>query len=254
MHNDVGPGMNLRVLGRMEAEGSAGLVDLGPPKQRLALAILVLHEGEVVSTDRLVDSLWGERPPASAQQNVHLHIHRMRRVLGADRLVTCGRLGYRLSVSRGELDAYRFTDLVHDARRAIRGGDHVRVAVLIREALAEWRGSAFADFGHHPALATEAERLAELRLQAIEDQAEVDLALGYHADLIARLRPLVAENPYRERFHEQLIIALYRSGRPSDALAAFRHVRKTLADDLGIDPGPQLNGLEKRILDRDPDL
>jgi DNA-binding SARP family transcriptional activator len=78
MHNDVGPGMNLRVLGRMEAEGSAGLVDLGPPKQRLALAILVLHEGEVVSTDRLVDSLWGERPPASAQQNVHLHIEPFR--------------------------------------------------------------------------------------------------------------------------------------------------------------------------------
>ena len=246
--------MNLRVLGRMEAADSNGLVDLGPPKQRLTLAILIMHEGEVVSTDRLIDSLWGERPPASAHQNVYLHIHRMRRVLGADRLVTCGRLGYQLTVSRDELDAYRFADLIHDARQATRGGDHVRMAVLIREALAEWRGSAFADFGHHPALAPEAERLAELRLQAIEQQMDVDLELGYHADLVARLRPLVAEHPYRERFHEQLILALCQSGRPAEAIAAVQHVRKLFDEDLGIDPGPCLMGFEKRILDRDPDL
>ncbi|MET7426010.1 AfsR/SARP family transcriptional regulator [Dactylosporangium sp. NPDC005555] len=243
--------MELRVLGRMEAEDSGGAIELGPPKQRLALATLLLHAGEAVSTDSLVDVLWGDQPPASARQNVHLHIHRLRRALGAERLVTRGRMGYRLLLSRGDLDAYRFVDLVDEAQQA---SDHGRAAVLIREALAEWRGGAFADFHDHPVLVTEVARLAELRLQAVEYRNDVDLVVGDHLRLVGRLRPLVAEHPYRERLHEQLILALYRSGRSFEALEAFQDVRRILVDDLGLDPGAHLRELEKRILDRDPDL
>jgi DNA-binding SARP family transcriptional activator len=120
--------------------------------------------------------------------------------------------------------------------------------------LAEWRGFAFAEFHDHPVLRTESARLAELRLQAIENQIEIDLALGEHVHLIGTLRPLIADHPYRERFHEQLILALYRSGRQAEALSAFQEVRRILADDLGLDPGMRLRELEKRILDADPDL
>jgi DNA-binding SARP family transcriptional activator len=246
--------MDLRVLGRMEALRSGTTVSLGPPKQRLALAALVLHAGHPVSADSLIDQLWPRRPPASAKQNVHLYICRIRHALGRDRLLTCGRLGYLLVISRDELDAYRFSDLVDDAQHAIRHGDHVRAAVLVREALAEWRGGAFAEFDDNPMLQTEAARLADLRLQAMEQQNEVDLLLGDHLRSIGKLRQLVIEHPYRERFHEQLVLALYLAGRTAEALEAVASIRQTLADELGLEPGAGLRELQRRILQADPDL
>ncbi|WP_405942800.1 BTAD domain-containing putative transcriptional regulator [Streptomyces sp. NBC_00207] len=252
----VSDALDLHVLGRLDGQLAGRQLDFGSPKQQLVLVVLLRHAGQAVSVDRLADALWGDTPPASATANIHLHVHRIRRALGPGRLQTARRRGYVLDVAPEEVDAWRFLTRMPDIRHALERGDLARASRLNREALAEWRGPAYADFADHPALRDAAAYLAELRLEAIEQQVDIDLALRDHAHLIGRLRLLLADHPYRERFHEQLVLALYRTGRSAEALEQCRDTRRLFAEDLGLDPGARLRELEKRILDgdEDPDL
>lgn len=244
--------MDVRVLGPLEANRADQPVDLGPPKQRLVLCLLICRNGEPLSIDSLVDALWVDKPPASARDNVHQHIHRLRKVLGPERLLSQGRLGYALHLDRSELDMFRFIDLLAQGRETMTAGDLVGSARLYRDALSLWRGDPFADLSDEPALAPEIAKLQELRLAALEHRTEADLALGDHAHVVFELRQLLEKYPYRERFHEQLMLALYRTGQKAAALAAFQDARKTFAEDLGLEPGTRLRELESAILNDRP--
>ena len=228
-----------RVLGPLEALRNGEPLALGPPKQRALLALLCLHANEVVPLERLIDGLWGEEPPATARNALQGHVSGLRRALGENRVERRG-TGYRLRVESDELDLERFEHLLAGARP--------------EEALALWRGHALADLRDQPFAAQEAERLEELRLTALEQRIERDLARGRHEQLVAELERLVAEEPYRERLRVQLMLALYRSGRQADALAAYQDGRGTLLEELGLEPGPELQELERKILRQDAEL
>ena len=244
--------MDVRVLGPIEAGEAGQPIDLGAPKQRLVFCVLVCHAGRPVSTDRLVDALWDGKPPASARDNVQQHVHRLRRSLGTQRLVSHGRLGYTLEVERHELDLFRFTDLLAGGREAMAAGEWVRSSRLLRDALAQWRGEPFADLVEEPALVSEVSRLRELRLTALEYRMDTDLALGDHEHIVVELRELIERHPYRERFHEQLMLSLLRSGRQAAALEAYQEARRILAEELGLEPDARLRRLEAAILSGSP--
>ncbi|MBD0282321.1 MAG: ABC transporter substrate-binding protein [Thermoleophilaceae bacterium] len=231
-------------------------MDLGGPTQRALLAVLLLHAGEVVSVDRLIDQLWGDEPPATAVKTLQAHVSRLRRALnGAEngRLETRGH-GYVLHVRPGELDAERFRDLLEDARRRLAEGDPDRAAETLTEALALWRGPALAGLGRNTFARSEIARLDELRLAAIEERIEADLARGRHAALIPELEGLVAQHPLRERLRGQLMLALYRAERQAEALSVYQDGRRALAEDLGLEPSQGLRKLERQILQQDPAL
>ena len=245
--------VEFRILGPFEAvEGDRRLV-LGGPKQRAVLAILLLHRGEVVSTDRLIDELWGERPPATGAKAVQVHVSNLRKALGNGLLVTQGH-GYLLRTSPGQLDLDRFDALVAEARQALRAGRAQDASDRFREALALWRGRALEDFAFEGFAQSATAQLEEHRLAALEDRIEADLALGEHAALVGELESLVREHPMRERLHLQLMLALYRCGRQADALERYQTARRALIDELGIEPGPALRELERSILTQDPSL
>jgi DNA-binding SARP family transcriptional activator/ABC-type branched-subunit amino acid transport system substrate-binding protein len=245
--------VEFRILGSLDVVEHDRPLVLGSPKQRALLAVLLLHRGEVVSTDRLIDQLWGERPPASATKSVQVYVSNLRRALGDGLLVTHGR-GYVLHPANGAVDLDRFEVLVAEGRDALDVGDAQRASDRLREALALWRGALLADFAYEPFVQGEAARLEEEHLAALEDRIEADLALGRHAALVGELDALVAEHPLRERLHGQLMLALYRSGRQADALERYRDARRALIDELGIEPGPALKELERAILAQDPAL
>jgi predicted ATPase/DNA-binding SARP family transcriptional activator len=245
--------VEFRILGPVEALVGAGTVPLGPPKQRALLATLLLARGAVVSRDRLVDGLWGSDPPASAVESLQVYVHKLRRALGSARIETSGS-GYRVSLDDAQLDLARFEREVDRGRKALDAGDAEEAADGLRAALALWRGPALADLPRDAPTAAEAERLEELRLGAVELWNDAELACGRHDGLTASLEPLVAGHPYRERFREQQILALYRSGRQQEALEACREARRVLVDELGIDPGPGLQELERSILRQEPGL
>jgi DNA-binding SARP family transcriptional activator len=226
---------------------------LGGRKQRAVLAALLLHRGEIVSTDRMIDELWGERPPASAAKTVQVYISNLRKALGDGVLVTRGR-GYVLEAEHGQLDVDRFETLVTEGRDALRAGDARLARDRLRQALALWRGPALADFAYEPFAQGEAARLEEERPAALEDRIDADLALGRHAELVGELDALVREHPLRERLHGQLMLALYRSGRQADALERYQRARRERIDELGIEPGRELQELERAILAQDPEL
>lgn len=226
---------------------------LGGPKQRAVLAALLLHRGEIVSTDRLIDELWGDRPPASAAKTVQVYVSNLRKALGDGVLVTRGR-GYVLEAEHGQVDVDRFETLVTEGRDALRAGDAQLASDRLRQALALWRGPALADFAYEPFAQGEAARLEEERLAALEDRIDADLALGRHAELVGELDALVREHPLRERLHAQLMLALYRSGRQADALERYQRARRERIDELGIEPGRELQELERAILAQDPAL
>jgi YVTN family beta-propeller protein len=226
---------------------------LGGPKQRAVLAALLLHRGEVVSTDRLIDETWGERPPESAVKSVQVYVSNLRKALGDGFLVTRGR-GYLLEAEHGRLDVDRFETLVAEGREALTEGNPQLARDRLREALALWRGRALADFAYEPFAQREAARLEEDRLAALEDRIDADLALGRHAALVGELDALVREHPLRERLQAQLMLALYRSGRQADALECYRRARRERIDELGIEPGRELQELERAILAQDPEL
>jgi DNA-binding SARP family transcriptional activator/pimeloyl-ACP methyl ester carboxylesterase len=220
------------------------------PKQRALLSLLLLRRGELVPGAQLIEALWGEEPPGTAQTALHGHISNLRKLLGADRIRTRPP-GYLLHVSPGDVDLARFESLIAEARAR---DDPVGRSARLREALALWRGEPLADLHGEGFAEREIARLDELRLAALEDRIDADLALGRHHDLVPELEPLVGEHLFRERLRCQLMLALYRCGRQADALHAFQSGRRTLVEQLGIDPGPALVQLELRILRQDPSL
>ncbi len=247
--------MEFRVLGPLEVVRDGDTVDLGAPRLRLLLALLLARGGEVVSADRLVEDLWDGRPPETARHTLQGYVYRLRRALGPDgwRLESCPP-GYRLKVSPDELDAQRFQDLADAGRAALGRGDGEQAGEALREALLLWRGPALADLPDVAALQPEQARFEGMRLTALEDRIEADLASGRHGALVDELESLVAEDPFRERLWGHLMVALYRAGRQADALRAFRAAREELGEQLGIEPSPWLCRLEEQILLHHPDL
>jgi ABC-type transport system substrate-binding protein/DNA-binding SARP family transcriptional activator len=239
--------LDFRILGPLEVAGESGPLDLPAGKPRALLAVLLLHRGEIVSVDRLVDELWGERPPPTAAKNVQGYVGRLRRVLGDGALLTQAP-GYALRVEA--LDATRFQTLVDEARHR----EPAAAAPRLAEALALWRGPPLADFAYEPFAQDEIRRLEELRISALEDRIQADLALGRHEEVVAELDSLAREHPLRERLQGLRLIALYGCGRQAEALEAYRTIRRRLVDDLGVEPGPELKELERRILEQDPSL
>ncbi|HWM02073.1 MAG TPA: BTAD domain-containing putative transcriptional regulator, partial [Actinophytocola sp.] len=251
------PGLRLGILGPLEAVADGLRLDLGGPKQRELIALLLLHVDKVVPTGRLIEALWGTRPPAAAEVTLRTHVSHLRKRLvpagAADALVT-ERPGYRLRLDPEQVDAHRFERTAGLGQESLGLGDAHRAAALLREALAQWRGPVLADLGYPEFAAADTARLDELRLVTLEARIEADLALGRHQEVISELEALVAEHPYRERLCGQLMLALYRSGRHVDALAVYGAARQRLADELGLDPGPALAKLETAILRHDPVL
>jgi YVTN family beta-propeller protein len=221
------------------------------------LGLLLLHANEIVSRDRLIEELWGDAAPATVNAVLNVYLSRLRRLLAdgdGDELLATQAPGYVLRVPAERLDARRFEALLEQGRQRLAHGDAEQAAATLRAALSLWRGPPLADLAYEPFAQTEMRRLEELRLAALEDRIEADLALGRHDALVAELETLVAENPYRERLQGQLLLALYRSGRQAEALDAYRRARRTFADELGIDPGPRLQELERSILRQDTSL
>jgi DNA-binding SARP family transcriptional activator len=253
--------MEFRLLGPFDVAERDGARAVGHGKQRSLLAILLLHANEVVSTDRLIDDLWGEAPPATAVKSVHVYVSQLRKALGDNgvggssksRLVTRGR-GYLVRVERGELDLQVFEDSVADARRRLAAGSPADAAETLRDALALWRGPALADFSYEAFAQPEISRLEEMRMAALEERIEADLAMGRHTEVVGELEALVARDPLRERFWCQLMTALYRCGRQGDALEAYRRARRRLVEDLGAEPGEDLRRLHEGVLSQAPAL
>jgi predicted ATPase/DNA-binding SARP family transcriptional activator len=241
------------VLGPITVLADGRPVPLGAPKQRALLAVLLLRSGEVVSRDRLVDAVWGEDPPASATQSLQVYVHGLRRALGAERIETHG-AGYRLHVDADELDLLRFERLVACGRDDLEAGHPGEALVAFEAALGLWSGSPLADLADEPIARQEAPHLEDARLHAFELRNDAQLAAGSSGELVSGLIALIAEHPYRERLHAQLVLALYRAGRQKEALDAYRAAQRTLVDGLGIDPGPDLQALEQRILNQDEAL
>jgi DNA-binding SARP family transcriptional activator len=245
--------IEIRILGRLEVVEHGRPVVVGAPKVRALLAVLLLHRDEVVSTDRLIDALWGERASPTAAKTVQVYVSNLRKALGDGLLVTEGR-GYVLHAALGQLDVDRFEALVAQGREALEQGDALTAAAVLREALGVWRGPALADFAYEPFAQADIARLEESRLAALEDRIDADLASGAHARLVGELEALVLAHPLRERLRGQLMLALYRSGRQADALQTYRIARRELLDELGLEPGRGLQELERAILAHDPAL
>jgi predicted ATPase/DNA-binding SARP family transcriptional activator len=247
--------MDFRILGPLEVDEGGKAIPIVGGRQRALLAILLLHANEPVSTDTLIDELWGERAPASPRKGLQVQVSRLRKALGADsaRLVTQPH-GYLLHVEPGELDLDRCEHLAHQGREALSTEDPRRAADLLQEALGVWRGAALADLTFEPFAQGEIGRLEELRLALLEDRIDADLACGRHTELVGELEALVAEHPLRERLRRQLVLALYRGGRQAEALEAYRAARAILDEELGLEPTPALRELEQAILTHDADL
>ena len=241
--------MEFRLLGPLEVVEHDRVLVLGGGRQRALFAVLLLHANEVVSADRLIDGLWGQTPPATAGKIVQVYVSRLRKELGNGRLVTRSP-GYLLRVDRSELDLARFEQFVAEAGRA----DPRSAALKLRRALALWRGPPLADVEYEPFARAEIVRLEELRWVALEQRIDADLAAGRHAELVGELEALIAQHPLRERLRCQLMLALYRSGRQAEALDVYRHARRELSEQLGLEPGEELKRLEQAILRQDPAL
>jgi len=242
-----------RILGSLEALEEGRQLSLGGPRQRVLLAVLLLHPNEVVPASRLIDDVWGEEPPETATNIVQGYVSDLRHVLGREAIATRGR-GYAIYVEPGHLDLRRFERLVEAGTEALDDDRPREASGILREALELWRGPALADLVDESFVSPAVGRLEELRLGVLERRIDSDLACGRHAEVVAELAALVAEHPLREWFRAQHMLALYRSGRQADALDSFRTARGILADELGIDPGPALQRLEQAILAQDPSL
>ena len=247
------PELEVRLLGPLEVLSGGSPIHVGGPKPRALLAVLALEPGRVVSVDRLVECIWPSESPESAMHAVQVYVSQLRKALGAAALATRAP-GYVLELAPDRVDLHRFVRLADEGRAAHQSGDFVSAQNAFREALALWRGPALADFLYEPFAQTDIARLEELRTVALEERVEADLALGRHVELVSELEALVQAQPLRERPRAQLMLALYRSGRQADALAAYREARETLVEELGIDPGPELRRLEAAILRQDESL
>ena len=237
------------ILGPLEVVAARGRVSIRAAKQRALLAILLLHRNEVLSADRLIDELWGDRPPKTARKTLQVHVSHLRRVLGPGVLLTRPS-GYLLRVEPEQLDLEQFERLAEQARRAA----PATAVKQLREALGLWRGAPLSDLAHETFARGEIARLEELRLSALEDRIDADLALGHHLESVGELEALAVAHPLRERVRGQLMLALYRSGRQADALEIYREARAALVEELGIEPGRELRDLERAILLQEPSL
>src|SRR5262245_9610931 len=252
--------MEFRILGPIEVWSEGRQLRLGGVKQRALLAVLLLHRNEVVSVDRLIDELWEDDPPATAVKTAQVHVSQLRKALGRDRRGDSGEIlvtqspGYLLRVEADELDADRFERLVDEGRRALHSGDSELATRVLLDALSLWRGPALADFAADRFAQTESARLEEARVSAIEERIDADLALGRHQALIAELEALIQAHPLRERLRGQLMLALYRSDRQAEGLAAYQDARRMLDEELGLEPSESLQRLERAILVHDPGL
>jgi DNA-binding SARP family transcriptional activator/class 3 adenylate cyclase len=254
--------VQFRILGPLEVLHDHGRpLVLGGAKQRALLAVLLLHAGQVVSADRLIDELWGEDPPQTARSVLQVYVANLRRILeparprrAAGGVLRTQAPGYLIDLGPDELDLVRFERLAAEGRTVLAAGDPAQAARLLGDAVGLWRGPVLADVTLAASGQGELVRLEERRLAALEDRIEAELALGRHGELVGELQALVAAQPLRERLHGQLMLALYRSGRQAEALAAYRQTRETLAEELGIDPSPALQELERAMLAQDPDL
>jgi DNA-binding SARP family transcriptional activator len=241
--------VRFRILGRLEVDAAVDHPALRRHKPRALLALLLLHRNEVVSRDTLLDGLWGESPPPRALGSLQNYVSHLRRALGDDVLVTQPP-GYVLRVGADELDLDWFERLVAEAS----GKDAAERAERLRSALALWRGPPLADFTYEAFAQTAIARLEELRLTALEERIDADLELGRHAELVGELEALVAEHSLRERLRGQLMRALYRSGRQSEALDVYRDGARLLREELGLEPSEELRRLERAILEHDASL
>lgn len=245
--------MEFRILGPLEAEADGRALDLGGPRQRALLAILLLRRGETVPAERLIDDLYGGSPPPAAAKSLQAHVSRLRKALADGRLVTRGS-GYALAAGEDEVDADRFARLLEAGRGLLRAGDAAAAESALAEALSLWRGPPLPELAYAGFAQGEIARLEELRLTCLEELGEAGLALGRHAQLVGELERLVAEHPLRERLRGQLMLALYRAGRQADALAAYQDARRALLDELGLEPGRALQELERAVLNHEPVL
>jgi peptide/nickel transport system substrate-binding protein len=247
--------MRFCVLGPLEGYVDGRSIAVGGGRQRALLALLLVHAGEIVSRDRLIEELWDGSPPSSGPQSLDVYVSRLRRALrdaGAGEVLITRAPGYVLHAE--ETDARRFEALAAEGRDALTAGDAEGAITLLGEALGLWRGRAFVEVADEHWARSEAERLEALRLQATEDRVDAQLALGRHAALVPELELLIARNPKRERLVGQYMLALYRSGRQADALAAYRTARQGLVEELGLEPGRELRRLEAAVLAQDPAL
>jgi predicted ATPase/DNA-binding SARP family transcriptional activator len=242
-----------RMLGPLDVVAGTEPVALGGTKARALLALLLLHGNQTVSRERVIDELWGERPPRAVEAELRVYVAKLRKALGPEALVT-RRHGYALLVDPDRLDAVCFERLAAQGARLLADGDAHAARSVLDEALALWRGPVLADLAYEPFVEGEARRLDERRLAALEERIEADLALGLHADVLAELEQLVLQQPFRERLRAQLMLALYRCGRQSDALEHYRRTAELYAEELGIEPGPELKARERAILNHDPSL
>jgi DNA-binding SARP family transcriptional activator len=252
--------MEFRILGPLEVLGDGRQAVLGGSRQRALLALLVIHANETLATERLIDEVWGERPPASAAKTLQVQISRLRKTLGAtgpDRdagmLVTRG-AGYELRVDPDRIDSRRFEKLVGDGRRQLAARRPDLALSALEPALSLWRGPPLAEFAYERFAQAEVARLEELRVGALEELIDAKLALGRHAEVVGDLERLIREHPYRERLRSQLMLAFYRCERQADALQAYQDARRTLVEQLGIEPGQRLRELEQAILAQDQNL
>jgi DNA-binding SARP family transcriptional activator len=253
--------VEFRILGPLQVVADGRSLVLGGVKQRAVLAMLVVHAGRVVSSDRLIEAVWQGRPPDRAGVTLRGYVSRLRAVLEPKRsreapfqVLVSDHSGYRLDVGSEQVDAARFEALVREGSAALEAGDPDRAATTLRAALAMWRGPVLADLTDLEFARGERARFEELRLVAVETRIAAELALGRHGGLVGELEALVAAQPLREGLRAQLMVALYRTGRQADALEVYRDTRVLLADELGIDPGVQLQRLHEAILGHSPEL
>jgi WD40 repeat protein/DNA-binding SARP family transcriptional activator len=254
-------GMRFKVLGPIEVSGSNGPVPIRGEKERTILALLLVNANEVVSEDQLIAATWGESPPRTASKTLHSYISRLRTKLEPQRLtggtpevLVTKAPGYVLSVDPNHLDAARFERLGIAGSRQLRAGAVNLAAAGLREALALWQGIPYQDLQSNDVIALESERLNQLRLSMLEERIEAEIRLGRERDVILELEELVREEPLRERLWELLMLAHYRAGRQADAVATFASARNILREELGVDPGPDLQRLQREILSQDPAL
>jgi DNA-binding SARP family transcriptional activator len=248
------------VLGPLEVRVDGEPARLTGVRQRALLAILLLNANRVVPADQLLDTIWDERPPASGRHALQVLVAEVRKALEPGRgknhpsVLATDQAGYRIHVEPGALDLDRFESLVERGRRSLAERRVGEAAELFRAGLDLWRGPALADLAYEPFAQVPIARLEELRRAAVEARIDAELASGRHRELVAELEALVREHPLRERLRGQLMLALYRSGRQAEALDAYQDARRVLVDELGIDPGPELQQLEREILNQAPSL
>ena len=248
--------MEYRILGPLEVVDEGEAVPLRRLKERLVLAVLLLHANDFVPRERLIDELWGESPPPTAKKAVNVYVSQLRKALtrnGLDPIATADG-GYRLEVDAQQLDAARLQRLLATARERASAGELEAAAELLREALALWRGPTLAGLLLESHGRDEIAQLDELRLTALMDRIDCDLALGRHEQVLGELNVHVGEHPLRERLRAQLVLALYRADRQAEALEAYQQAREVLVEELGIEPSPALQRLQKGILAQDPAL